>query len=119
MRKYQYLVHPSISTSASWSSSAIQLQYMNGAAIGCVLSTSASSAGGVGTFGTLTVQGSVDGQLFTPLQNSGVNVTLTVATSGVFIFDIINTQLQYLRVGYTRIASSGFMSVTAYSKGMF
>ena len=95
MRVYEVVVLSAGDASGNLISSAFQLTQMFGAAAACVFSGGANNVAG-----TLTINGSVDGVNYTPLQNAGTNVTLTVSGNGTYTFDVVQTNLQYLNVTY-------------------
>lgn len=92
-------------------SSNIQLQSSWGAGISCVVTSAA------GLTGTLAILGSADGVHFTNLQTSGTNVTLSVTGNGTFIFDTLQTALQYLQITWTNSGGTGTLNIYAYVKG--
>ncbi len=93
-------------TSASW-----QMSNSFASCVSCVF-----TGGGTPT-GTLKIFGSVDNSHFTPLQNAGTDVSLSVTDDGTYIFDVTATGLQYLRVGYTFASGTGSLNIKTYTKG--
>ncbi len=112
MRVYQEIILPSADVSMSQESDAFQLNQMFNACASCVV-----SGGGDDATGTLTILGSVDNTNFQALQLSGVDMTLTVAGNGTYIFDVTQTALQYLKVTYTAGSGTGNLEVTIFAKG--
>jgi hypothetical protein len=111
MRTYEWPALVNGNMTGNLTSSNIQLLNMFGASVSCVV-TGDSSASGV-----LAIQGSSDGINFTQLENEAVPVTLNVSGNGTYIFDVVETQLQYLNVIYTVSGGTGTLNITVYSKG--
>lgn len=111
MRVYKEKVLAAGDASGNLSSSSFQLESSFGASASCIVSAGTDPAG------TLTILGSVDNINFTPLQNAGVNVTLTVSGNGTYIFDVTQTSVAFLRVDYTAASGTGTLNITIYAKG--
>ncbi len=112
MRVYEATMLTNASVASDRASSVFQLHQMFNASASCVV-----SGGGDDAAGTLTMEGSVDGTNFTPLQVSGANMTLTVSGNGTYIFDVTQTAVQYLKVTYTAVSGTGLLNIDVYSKG--
>lgn len=92
---------------ADVTSSSLQLKQHWGACVSCVVSAGAAPVG------VLYVQASVDDVNYANM--TGMNQA--VAADGTFIFDIVNTNAQYIRVFYDRTSGDGVLNVKTYAKG--
>jgi hypothetical protein len=111
MRIYEVNVLANGDASGNLTSSAFQLTQMFGAAASCVVAGAGTAAG------TLTMQASIDGVNFTPLLINGSPMTLAVNGNGTYIFDVYETQVQFLQVTYAATGGAGTLNITVYSKG--
>lgn len=93
--------------SSDITSQSLQLKQHWGACVSCVVTAGSSPSG------TLYVQASVDNVNYANM----TGMSQAVSADGTFIFDIVNTNAQYIRVFYDRTSGSGVLNVKTYAKG--